>query len=256
MSTWGAGYADVISDIHLEEVAFRSFTDVLNILPRTAPMLIIAGDVASADSWEKTVAFLGVCCAHYSLVIYVIGNHEYYSATGTITMKGVLTRIRGLETVFGNLKVLENESYVLQHLKIVIFGATMWSDVDPKIFPTTIPIFTSERRHITFDEWKVAHYTARLALRNAILLAEQLKYRLVVVTHYAPLIKETLEPKYHGDPKNGMYCTDLSSYFSGIDMWIYGHTGFNATILRGKTFITSNQYNIAYYVKQPALKIC
>jgi len=233
---------DVISDVHLTNDTLRQ--RCLEI-PKTSNMLILAGDIAKVeDDWVCLIAYLSVCCLNYKAVFYVLGNHEYYSSTGKVDMDTVMTRVQSLSRIFTNLIVLENSCYTIKHLKVVIFGATMWSNADEKIFPSTIPIFSKEDTHITFEKWQLLHFKSRLALSKAIEYAKSIGHKLVVVTHYSPLFNETLEAKYHSNNKNSMYCTDLSSYFPDVNLWIYGHTGFNTDIQRGNTRICSNQYDV------------
>ena len=70
----------------------------------------------------------------------------------------------------------------------------------------------------------------------------------MVISHYSPVVNESLDPKYHNlhnQYKNFMYCTDLSKYFcDGILAWVFGHTGYNCDINKNGTRIVSNQYRV------------
>ncbi len=88
------------------------------------------------------------------------------------------------------------------------------------------------------------HYTSRKSLESAILLSKDLDYKLTVITHYSPVINESLDPKYHGKNKNDLYCTDMSKYFGSVETWIFGHTGFNCDISRNGCRILSNQQDV------------
>ncbi len=245
---------DVISDVHLEE---NKLDDVFSALPRKARKLIIAGDVVnfrSSMAREKLIAFLTVCCRSvpgergYDMVFYVLGNHEHYSFAD-VCSASIASSIKSLESLFGNLKVLENEHYVFEAEKTILFGATLWSNVKSVAFPSNIPIYVhndiyNKNMNITQSQWVYKHYEAINALERVIQFARYLGYKLVVVTHYAPIFNVALNPRHHGDAKNEFYCTDLSRYFGSVDLWIFGHTSHNCDVTIDGTRIYSNQYKV------------
>jgi hypothetical protein len=237
-------FFDVVSDANIT-------ADTLHLaianLPKLSPTLILSGDIAPTASFEEWTIFssyIAVCCTSYLEVIFVPGNHEYYCATEKVTMTNLFYRICKLSTIHKNFKVLDGQTIVNSHEKLVVYGATLWSNIDELSFKSNLPIYIKlgdSPVNITHSFWMKNHYSARQGLEDAIETAKQNNYKLLVVTHYSPLVEHSLDPKYHGSKGNEMYCTDLSKYFGDVDMWVYGHTGFNGDITINKCTFYSNQ---------------
>lgn len=234
---------DVISDIHIE---INDLANAISLIPKTSPILLIGGDITQATTnWDTLVAFLSVCCTSYMKVIYVLGNHEYY-CNGAVksSMQSIYSRIKSLESIFRNLAILEKEHIVFEKEQLIVFGATFWSAALESKFPSTYPIFSWVENHfknITHSEWMELHYSSRVALERAIHLAKLLNYKLLVFTHFSPLVEEALDPKYHTKANNDLYCTDMDKYFHEVDFWIFGHSGYNCDVTKKRCRIFSNQ---------------
>jgi hypothetical protein len=249
---------DLISDIYVDELK----VDLTTFLAKKSTTLIIAGNVGRAQgpshNWEKMIAFLTVCCSNYNQVFYVLGDHEYYCEE-KVAMDVVLFKIKSLEKLFVNLKILENEYVVLKEKEVVLFGATLWSDIPTSTFPSNMPMYTfnnitASYSNITHAMWMKKHYESIVAMEAAIDIAKMMNYQIVIVTHYAPIINDALNPKHHGVTENAtsekamgevhsMYYTDLSRYFHKVDAWVFGHTGWNCNIQKDRCRLVSNQYS-------------
>lgn len=216
---------DVISDF---EVDVLGLSKSLEILPKKSRTLIIAGDICSKytpDIYNIIIAFLTSCCLMYDSVIYVLGNHDIYTYETKLDALLILNKIVGLQEIIVNLKVLQNDYIVLKREKIIIYGGTMFSIANEDTFPSNLPIYYSRdevgtytTRNITHSDWCMEHYSFRKGLERVINISRKLDYNLVVVSHYSPVISESLDPKYHNHPKNDMYCTDMNKY---LDFWAY-----------------------------------
>lgn len=66
-------------------------------------------------------------------------------------------------------------------------------------------------------------------------------YHIVVVTHYAPLLGPLTEPRFRNNLKSLGYASDCSDLMEDVDIWIYGHTHFNADLWVGNCHVISNQ---------------
>jgi predicted phosphodiesterase len=244
---------DIISDVHLDQM-MRVPNDIKysSLLPQKSPNLIIAGDVTRTyDNWTILVGFITISCDKYDNVIYVLGNHEYYN-NGKVTVSSIKCKIKNLETYYPNLKVLDCD-YIMDHYnKLIIFGATLWSKLedDDEKYIHKIPIYeTSTNSTITVKGWNKLHENARESLDKVVKIAKEKGYRLIVVTHYSPLMNESLNPQYWGLPNNVLYCTDLAKSYPTVSTWIFGHTGNNCNLKKGSTRFISNQYMAPNYYK-------
>ncbi len=136
---------DIISDAHADKLGVDKMVD---LLPRMSKTLIIAGDICShysSTNWTIMTAFLSVCCSFYDRVIYVIGNHELYVHTQIekSDFQSIWSSITDLMKILKNLYVLNNQCMILGEEKLVIFGATMFSNAIESSFPTNLPIKVS-----------------------------------------------------------------------------------------------------------------
>lgn len=242
---------DVISDFEVDVIGLSKS---LEILPKKSRTLIIAGDICSkytTDIFNVVIAFLTSCCSIYDSVIYVIGNRDLYTYDAKQDIELIVSKIVALQSILIKLKILEKDYIVLKYEKIIVYGGTMLSKASEDTFPSNLPMYSSRdevgtytTRNITHSDWCMDHYSFRKGLEHAINISRQLDYNLVVVSHYSPVISESLEQKYHNHRGNDMYCTDMSKYFGSINTWIFGHTGFNCDIVRNKCHIFSNQYGV------------
>lgn len=235
---------DFISDQHLSQA---NFLKIVSELPKKSPNLVLNGDVCSIsdhDGWNMFVGYLTACCSSYSMVYYIAGNHEYYSVKEKCPMRVIKEKIKSLSAIFPNFMFLD-DSYHLRKEGWVIFGSTMWSDIPKQSFKSSIPIYIEIENtveNITHATWLKNHYSSRCALEEAIAVSKRMGYKLIVITHFSPLTKESLDPVYHNVAGNEMYCTDMSSYYQNVDVWLYGHTGFNYNVTKGRCSFYSNQY--------------
>jgi len=131
----------VVSDIHTE--FFASSNDVKRFcktLLTDADVLVIAGDLgllnpaldvpyhAAASPREHLNAALDVFCNHYTSVIFVPGNHEFYYYNFT----DADTELKKLQGRYLNLATDIDPFTVTIQDGIRIHGATLWFEPDPQ----------------------------------------------------------------------------------------------------------------------------
>jgi Calcineurin-like phosphoesterase len=255
----------ICSDLHIER-QYPTVPKVREVFKGVNPnsRLVLNGDVGRLEHWEQYISFISACCSYFQSVFLVLGNHEYYveSDMGP-SIDELFARMKNLESLHDNLKILDNTAVVLGRERLVIFGSTFWSFYpdtsskspgEPRSFsvlePTqkfpNVPINLADGRRITASSWNALHFTAKAALERTIHQAQKLGYRLMVITHHAPTFKNTLDEKYKdAGVSNSLYCSDCDEYLSDklVALWIYGHTGHNAKYCHdGGTFVYSNQY--------------
>jgi predicted phosphohydrolase len=200
------------------------------ICPDPSGILILAGDLTRVFSGTSLfVDSLKEICSKFNKVIFVPGNHEYYCIRGKESMESILLFIRSLTNSIKNLIVLDNESYTIGDT--IIFGSTFWSYTSTDAWHK-IPIYVGNKgseRLITNHEYNELHFRSLLALEKTIKCAEEQNKKMVVVTHYPPTIKGTVDPKYHDNSTRSMYYSHSDHILENnvIMRWIYGHTDYN-----------------------------
>lgn len=225
------------SDLHLEFGA--DFTP-----PTTdADVMILAGDICVLKDYDPLDRLLA---RWKKPVLYVTGNHEYYTRTPMTTEDVVFKS--WLEKTHPHVHLLQDEAITIDGIHF--FGGTMWTDFvggdhramriaesgmnDFRLIRTengeAFTAADSISLHNTFVKKLTAWFeTPLIGLR-------------VVITHHAPVINPNT--KYRG--------SDLSPAFNSLDMldviekyqpalWVYGHTHECDRQTIGKTTIISNQ---------------
>ena len=214
----------IISDIHMEDG-----TKLEKVLcPDPNGVLILAGDLARAQNTRLFVDTLRSICSKFSKVIYILGNHEYYCIKGKENMRDIFLVIKDLTKIIKNLIVLDNDTYTIGNT--IIFGSTFWSYVSETWWK--IPIYVGkkgEERLITKREYNELHLKSLIALERAIKEAEEQNKKMVVVTHYPPTNKGTVDPKYRDSHNKTMYYSHNDHLLENnvIIRWVFGHSGWN-----------------------------
>ncbi len=215
----------IISDIHMENNA--SLDKVL--CPDPNGTLLLAGDLARVESTSLFINTLRTCCGKFNKVIFVPGNHEYYCIRHKESMPNIFRSIKSLAKNLENLIVLDNEYYTIGN--IIIYGSTFWSYASESW--RQIPIYVGKKgkeRLITNHEYNELHFKSLIALEKAIKVAEEQNKKMVVVTHYPPTAKGTMDPKYQNSSNKSMYYSHSDHILENkvIIKWIFGHSGTNS----------------------------
>jgi hypothetical protein len=236
---------DIISDVNLEK--FPAAVNFRAIVPCNNPYLAAIGDICKLYMWGKVRAFFSFCSEHYEQVFYVLGNHEFYVRYNQddLRIDALRATVREVLNIFPNVHVLDDTGYILG--KTLIYGSTLWSRVFNNYNVKRKPMhYTSERNGLSVAEWNRRHLTALQGIQRAVRFARHCGYELVLLTHYAPTFKGTVETKYNNDSSNCMYCTELSVMFTidVIRVWAFGHTGYNCDYYAHGTRVVSNQYYV------------
>ncbi len=224
----------ILSDLHLEFEQFEPpsvDTDAV----------IIAGDV---DLGNKGLNWIFNNFPD-KLVIYVLGNHEYYKNAYPKLIYKLRQQAEGT-----NVKVLENESLKVDGIRF--FGCTLWTDFrlfgDPRIagFHATQKMNDYKRIRKSPEYSKLrsidtagAHHQSKRWLK-----AELEKYAddtKVIVTHHAPS-KKSLPDIFQSDILSAAYISNLDDFVeqSNAHLWIHGHIHQGADYQIGNTRVINN----------------
>lgn len=240
----------VVSDLHLE----FSDTEIYNA--QNSDVLILSGDILVAEKLKAAQStrnlrfrdFFARMSARFPHVIYIAGNHEFYSGKFFNTVN----RLREFcASEFSNVYFLERDTKIIDD--VVFLGGTLWTDMN-KRDPLTLHAVTglmNDYRVIRNDQ---ASYRAlnptdtvnrhRLTLEYFYhVLSENKDKRCVVVSHHSPSFLSCAR-EFAGDYlMNGAYHSDLSEFILDrpqIKLWTHGHThrAFDYTL--GETRVVCN----------------
>jgi hypothetical protein len=135
---------EFISDIHIK--------DKCPFMTPTAPILILVGDIGhySEIKWKE---FMAYCANEWKIIIYILGNHEYYHYTQSYDE--VHYHYKLYLSQYPNVKILDSHRPSVTIENIAIFGATMWSrlpiEKNTSFYRNTL-YKIKEKKYITYIE--------------------------------------------------------------------------------------------------------
>ena len=243
----------VVSDLHLE----FSDVNVTNNDNNDIDVLVLSGDIMIAEKLPKPNSeygqrfrdFLKRCSLEFQDVIYIAGNHEFYSSGKFY--KSVDELRDYCSTNFNNVHFLERDAKIIND--VVFVGGTLWTDMnkgdpltmhavkdlmmdynaiknDHRGFIPLKPIDTVDRHRMTRD------YIMHVA-------DEHKDKKIVVCTHHAPS-SLSIHPMYaHDALMNGAYFSNLEEYILDrpqIKLWTHGHMHNPFDYMVGETRVVCN----------------
>lgn len=225
----------LFSDLHLEINGSVRVMKVIEQLDKIHiepdDLLVLAGDIFSPNviTYEKFFTYVN---KKFNTILYVLGNHEYYSKGNNYLL--TKNKIRQVLAPFTNVHILDNETYVHRGIKFI--GTTLWTKITRnfafveakandyhQIYKNNKPIRVTDvnswnRKNV---EW------LEVQLENV----ERLDEQCIVITHHAPLYNDphqNIIVSSHDRVTIGLeevYHNDLSRLLNKkILAWCYGHT--------------------------------
>jgi predicted phosphodiesterase len=212
----------VLSDLHLEWGAFE-------LKYYGEDLLILAGDISPDKEETKNLIVKYLEENKNSSVIFVAGNHDYYTSSVPKT-----------DMYWRNLNI--NRFYFLQDSNVVIdgvcfHGATLWTDlkgVDPRMIERCI------NDYLCIDNF-TTRISVALHMQSKKLISKVLdtKEKVVVITHHMPSYR-SVHKKYHGSPLNASFASNLDDLVAKSHVWIHGHTHTSFQYSLGKCLVLCN----------------
>ncbi len=210
----------VLSDLHLEVRPFKL------VLAEGVDALVLAGDLASFHAHHRLAQLLD--SVRQVPVIMVRGNHDHYGDDITAPL------LAGVLRSFPNVTLLDNSYADIGGVRFV--GGTLWTDwslarpglklVDMGVAARCIRDFTSILVHDKGGNRFIAPHDMRYEHQKCTeAILKHANVRTVVVTHFLPL-KESIDPRFAGDPVNAYFASDCSELLRETKplLLVHGHT--------------------------------
>lgn len=239
----------IASDLHLE------FGIDPNIIKPCGDVLCLCGDICCMvddSTINYMVEFLTQYTKHYKYILWVPGNHEYYTSRvneldKASTYTYAIKNMNQLTKQFPNLIILNNKSVDIKLEKTYRFiGSTLWTHI-PADRSTDIEQAMSDYKKIRI--WRKRVCAEYISTRDVnrwhnncvkFLKSEiaQLKYtdaKAIILTHHKPYLSE------HKSDISDAYEVDMNDLMTPrISMWAYGHTHVPDKTRINSVFVISN----------------
>lgn len=240
----------LVSDLHLE------FSDINIQNQNSADVLILSGDIMIASKVNLPNSEYGIrfrdflkrVSFQFPHVVYVAGNHEFYS-DGKF-FDGI-DQLRAACAVHDNVYFLERDMKIIDD--VVFVGGTLWTDMnkfDPLTLHAVRDMMNDYRATVNdkagFRKLKPAdtverHRETRDYIKH--IVREHKDKRCVVVGHHSPSF-QSVHPMYaHEKIMNGAYHSDLSEIMLDnpqIKLWTHGHTHHCFDYMIGESRVVCN----------------
>ena len=241
----------LVSDLHLE---FSDCFDLKN--EQGADVLILGGDIMLASKVLKPESEYGIrfrdflkrCSFQFPHVIYIAGNHEFYSDGDWVKSIEVLRMACG---VHPNVYFLERDMKIIDD--VVFVGGTLWTDMN-KFDPMTLhavkdmmhdyrAIRNDEKGYVKLKPADTVERHRQTLDYIKLIVQEHKDKRCVVVGHHSPSFQSVHEMYRLEYLMNGAYHSDLSEFILDhpqIKLWTHGHTHYPFDYMIGDTRIVCN----------------
>jgi predicted phosphodiesterase len=238
----------IASDLHIELIdKNKQMRKFLRMIKPSAPYLALMGDICYFQDYDLLYDIFNNLSILFKKIIYIPGNHEYYTKVPE-DYKYLLYRAKSIAKGT-NVIILDNDVIMLEGVKII--GSTLWSNI-PRIHYQYMKNYMNDYKEIyKLDDNKIVKInpedTVNLHKESIKFIQKELyksydkKEKVLILTHHAPLTRNTSSEKYEGRIGNTGFATNLDYlFFNNINTWIFGHTHYTCNFKYKNTNIISN----------------
>jgi len=238
-------HVQFLSDLHLDRIHYEYR------ITRSAPTLILGGDIGRFHDGEPFFRFLTAQCQQFDRVLLVPGNHEFYGCTRQEALQTAESWSKDA-AMESKLVLLNRTRHDFADSNVTILGCTLHSHI-----PEDARKLSND--FVRIKEWCVSDHNQQHDIDLAWLKAsiervsnETPKRRVVIVTHYAPSYEDTCRPSQYRNEVSHCYCsTSLEQIARGpgactVTHWLFGHTHWNTWKQKMGIIILSNQLQTGF----------
>ena len=229
-----------VSDLHIDHWG-HGITRPLPFGPEhiVGDVLVVAGDVD--ERIPSLVSYLGTLTETGRPVLFVPGNHEYFSETWTTYQN----RLR--ENLPAGITLLDRNETIIDGVRFL--GCTLWTNFGGSMrklrdcesgMPDYENIVKDDSwRMITGEDVLARHTEERAWLKMN--LSDPFSGPTVVVTHHAPSVRSN-HPRFRGSRISTAFYSHLEDLIekTQLDLWVHGHMHNSCDYRIGKTRVVCN----------------
>ncbi|OSD00193.1 Ser/Thr protein phosphatase superfamily protein, partial [Trametes coccinea BRFM310] len=225
--------------------------------PASADHLALLGDIGMTID-DRLFAWIRKQLERFKTVFFVAGNHEPYWSTFEASYAR-LTEFAATcdqdaanrsadQPPLGRFVFLNRTRYDLSPT-LTILGCTLWARLNRDDLDILKWGVTDFRRIDDFDPaaYQAAHARDAAWLEHAVadIAREEPHRRVVVMTHHAPTVEGTSDPRFVGGPTASAFATEMvgsAVWRAGaVRVWMFGHTHWCCDFEREGVRVVSNQ---------------
>ena len=220
----------IYSDLHLE---MFPFTD--ESLKCNADVLVLAGDIIACIHHDETMfETLKHLVSEWKdrPIIYVLGNHEYYSSLKNDMNSVVKTFEEYTDKNIPNMTVLENSTKVIDD--VIFYGGTGWTDFNKGNYINMQEaqlrmndfrmIFSEDQKKITPFDLKKMHDVFMKSLKKFNNDSKYNHLKRVLIMHHSPEFFQEGSRYVWNKITSAFSCTDFTeNHVNNLKMIIHGH---------------------------------
>jgi hypothetical protein len=243
----------ILSDLYLNhESQYLTFHT-----PVSAPYLILAGNIGRLVDYDAYLSFLIRRCNLYERVYLVLGALEFHGL-GIKYGPELASRLEKETGVKGKLVVLNRVRADVPGTNVTLLGCTLWSHIPSSSVPAVLKKaseFDSENgiRHWTVAAHNAAHERDLAWLKREVTstrrfagledVSSSKPSHVMVISSFAPELRQTLEPWQVDSPWVAAYGTNLldDHVWGEAKTWICGSTGRTTEFKTNGIKVVTNQ---------------
>lgn len=269
------------SDLHIETWNRHKFYPkqylMETVIEPRAKVLALLGDIGVVGTdagFDDYCTFLEHQATQFELVLVLTGNHEFYSACGgqensqkPLSVEAIRRRIKGFSKNKRNIIFMDRNTIFINGVRVV--GVTLWTDI-PERMQTMAESMVNDYSFIHVKEGKSTRLVKAKDvqgwfkeevqfIKDNALEAKRKKQQMVVLTHHAPTLVNSSDPKFAESPISIAFSSNLdhlmgrglANPYSAIHTWAFGHTHWCCDQHINGVHVVSNQYGYAGAVEEP-----
>ena len=169
-------------------------------------------------------------CSYFQVVLYVTGNHEWYTIPGhePLSLEELEKRMHKFESIISNLYILNRSSVRIGDLCIA--GATLWSKPECQVPPFIVRVHGMRTK-----EYQDRHNEDLSYLIKIMNYCKKNDHKLLIITHHPPTMK-VLDYTNKRKKFLSLYATNLDYLLdkSKVSTWVCGHVHKNFDFISEK----------------------
>ncbi|KAI0361759.1 Ser/Thr protein phosphatase superfamily protein [Trametes cingulata] len=251
----------LLSDLHLEveRIGVRTAADSDGDLYQfdfraVADHLALLGDIGMTLD-DRLFVWIRAQLARFNTVFYVPGNHEPYwssldDSLGRLSEFAASCQSAPTDPAhpLGQFVLLNRKRYDISPT-LTVLGCTLWARLNPGDLDILRWSLSDFHRIDGFDPttYQAAHARDAKWLEQSVehIACNEPHRRIVIMTHHAPTVEGTSDPKFVDGPTGSAFATEFVGskiWRSGVvKAWMFGHTHWCCDFERDGVRVVSNQ---------------